>query len=571
MTAGDARDGPAAPAGAAGGDGVAAPASGRGARIAAWLAVGALVAALVALPFGDSGLLAGGTLAEVAAGDVQRRTADGWTAAPAGTELSNGDVVRTRDGRTTLRLADGGTARLAPATRLRLTTDGLEVPTGSVLLEVGEPVSARWEGLEARGSGAWRLDTAGFTRAGVYRGRVTVRDPAGSELTVGRLQQASLTDGTVNGEPGPLRYSPADPWDARLLAGAIATDRFVDQLQQSLTSQYGDRARGADFYRAFTADPAVSEALLSRLAGGETDGGVGRPDRVLTALTVAQTLVGRADLDPASAAEQVVTLRSAGARWGLILARHRLGAEALREVVDQALQQAQEGPGAAPGGPADGGAPGPGAPDGDGAAEEPADGGGPDDTPAGGGDDGQEPDAPDGGPGDDDGPGNGGSEPPSDDDVVGGVVDGVTGTVDGLLPGTPVDETTDAVGDLLNSQSSGGSGDDGAEASGSTATGSAAPTDGSGGGSTDGGSRDGSGPAPSSGSDSPDGSGSGTTSGSGSGSGAAGPDDGSAQQEDPPTDAPLEDTLDGVGGTVDGLLPGDPLDGTTDSVGGLLD
>lgn len=432
------------------------------ARVSAWLAVVVLVLTVGAVWIRDAGVLDRVVVAQVLVGPVERQTDDGaWEGLPPGTELWAGDVVRTGPEQGVLELGSGR-LRLASGSRVTLEEpDALQVAAGAVLLEVDDLVTVRWGLVSATGRGTWRLGTSEVSRVGVYRGGVAVRDEQGRERSLGRLQQVGLTGGTVEEEVLPLRYVASDPWDARLLAGALTVDRFVVQLQQSLTVDYGRGPRPASFYRAFRADPAVVRGVLRGAGRGQ----VRPPARILTGILVAQTLVRRAGLAPAEAVGEMVSLREQGAAWGLLLARHDLGVDALRDTVDLALQpEVDERDGGTDEG--EGGAqPQTGEPDGDegtGPSEGgPGDGGGEVDgarTDGTDGDGGTDTDGPASGPAE---PSDGATGPDADGDessLLGRLVD----LLDVLLPGDSEDDAVEGTGDLLFNGGDAGTRRDGA-------------------------------------------------------------------------------------------------------------
>lgn len=444
------------------------------ARLSAWSAVVVLLLAVTGLWIWDVGVLSSPLVAQHVAGPVERQVGEEWVDVAPREELEAGAVLRVRGEQGVLEFA-GGHLRLASGTEVLLRDrETVEVDAGSVLLEVDDLVTATWEEVSATGRGTWRLDVADAPRVGVYTGGAAVRDEGGRERSLARLQQVSMTDGSVAAEVVPLRYVGTDPWDARLLADALAVDRFVSQLQQSLTVEYGQRPRRAAFYRSFGIDRAVVRGLLSSLGeGGAAQ--VRAPSRILTGLLVSQTLVDRADLAPGPAVGEVVELRDQGAAWGLILLRRDLGVDDLRAVVDGALDQratsvGRDGDGRTGGG-GDGGAAGRGGDGGSRRRGEDAGDGAAGDTDGAAGDTGgaagdgdgtrstsgtEEPTA---GPGTPDGTSPPGTEEPSgepEDDrgLLERTLDGLARTLDQLLPGEPVGAVDDTAGDLLFNGSS---------------------------------------------------------------------------------------------------------------------
>ncbi len=444
-----------------------------GARGSAWMAVGALLVGLVATPFGVD--LTGSDFGRLADGLLQVRTADGWedleapATVPAGAELRAGpDTARIEVPGAVLHL-DGGAQLLAEAGEPR-------VHRGSVLVEADEVQQLRVGATTAEGRGQWRVDVGVSSRVATYRARLDLDDGV-SQREVGRFRQVSVRDGGL--EPGlrPLRYDGEDTWDEWLLADALAVDRLAARLHGTLGRTYGADLRDDDFYTAFTAvdggDLGGDLRDLAVRADGER---FGPPADVLVGLVTVDALAAGAGLSPGEALERAVRLRRAGATWGLVLVEHDLGASALRDATDRALQQVEltpppepeEPPGEADGTivpvDADESTPAPGEADGEPTAD-PAPAPAPSPTPA------PEPD------GDD--PDGTGTLDPVDEvirdtgDTVGDLVEDTGDTVGGLVEdtggtvGDVLQDTTDGLGDTVGDVGSLLDGQGGAGASGS--------------------------------------------------------------------------------------------------------
>lgn len=402
--------------------GTAAPATAGQGRLPA---VGAVLIALVALvtaPFqGDA--LAPGTL-RLTAGTAEVLAGDGWAPLMPGARVGLDTWVRATDGGAGAELAlRDGTAELRPGARLRLTDrDRLELERGSLLLDAG----ARWlvdvDLVTVAVIGVARLDLGPVRRVGVYEGGAGVT--AGDRGTpVGAYEQVDLADVDAL-EARPLRYDADDPWDARMLAGAIAVDAEVATLERGLQAQYGTALQEPAFYRDFLAVDDTLAASLPGLAPRERDDRFGPPAPTLTAVVVATVLVEHAGRSPGEATATIRASRAAGATWGLVLAAEGLGTRELGAATETALRRraiaVEEGRAA----PVSAGAP-------TGAAD---DGSAPDGTDTDG------PAPPSGrGPG---GPEPGADEPDPVEDTVEEVDEGV---------GEAVDETDGAVGELLDS------------------------------------------------------------------------------------------------------------------------
>lgn len=402
-----------------------------GARGSAWLAVAALVVALVATPFGVD--LGGSEFGRLVDGALQSRSADGWrhleapATVPAGAELRVGARPATIE-------IDGAVLTLSPDTRLHADPEAPRVRGGGLLVEAEQPSSVRVGATTARGRGQWRVDVGIASRVATYRGRVELDDGI-AQRRVDRFRQVSVRDGAL--EPGtrPLRYSADDPWDTWLLADALAVDRLGTRLRDALERRYGEEPRGAGFYAAFVtvADAGIDDDL-HELAVTVDGARFGPPGDVLVGVAAVDALATEAGDTPAEALERVVALRRAGATWGLVLVEHDLGPAALRAAADRALRQVEATPPPGPGpdeatgavAPVDAVAPTQPAPAVDGEETEPAPVPGPGPQP------------PDDGGGDDD------PLDPVEDAVGDGDDDGLPDPVEDA-----VDDTGDSVGDLL--------------------------------------------------------------------------------------------------------------------------
>lgn len=325
----------------------AAPASGtgpdRGSRVAAWIAVLTLVAGLaVAPPWGSPDDIPEGFAARFAAGDLERADDGGWTTVRPGELVADGTTVRSADGAELT--VSGGVIALAGGSEAVL-DDPVTLERGRLLTEVDEvDRSVRLGSVVAVGRGAWRADAGPTERLGVYRGGVGVRPTTGGDgVSVAAFEQAELLAGSLPETSLPLRYAPDDPWDARLLAAAIGTDREVERLERSLAAEYGSAAQPAGFYTDFE---AVTVADVARLEGfGLSDGDAyGPPSTVIVHLTVLRLLADATPRTAAEVAERTAQLRREGATWGLVLARSGLGADDLRAAVDLALVDAPPPP-----------------------------------------------------------------------------------------------------------------------------------------------------------------------------------------------------------------------------------
>lgn len=318
----------------------------RTSRVSAWVAVLAVIAGLaVAPPWRGTGGLPEGFAGRLVDGVLEREVDGGWSDVAVGELVPEGDRVRSSEG---ARLeVDGGELSLAAGSRAVLAAATV-LETGSVLTVVdGAERTVRLQAITASGRGAWRVDADAAPRVGVYRGGVGLRVQGEAEqaLALRRLEQADLIGGGLPAEPLPLRYSNADDWDVRLLAGVLAIDRQAAQVRAILEGRFGSEPLSEDFYLDFqVVDGALAEAL-PRFGETEGDRRVGPPADVLLGVIVTDLVRRGAALSGAEASERVITLRGAGATWGIVLALHDLGADALRGAADLLLRG---GPASAP-------------------------------------------------------------------------------------------------------------------------------------------------------------------------------------------------------------------------------
>lgn len=372
------------------------------ARGAAWLAIAAVVAGLILAPPGLGGESFQG-VGEVLAGELEVLRAGSWAALDRGSSVLAEEPLRTGTVGARLRVR-GGVLTLAPGSRLALERETTILRDGAVLFEGDAIRRVELGAVEVRGRGTFRVDASPSARAGVYRGGIAVSDDTG-DRTVGPYEQVELTEGRA-GETVPLRYVAEDPWDAALLAAAIAVDRQVDRTAASLRAVYGTQLQAPDFYRDFIAVDDVLAAALPELSPISRDGAFGPPAEALVAVIVTRLLVERSALEVDEATDEISAQRRLGATWGLLLRLHDLRADDLRAAADTALRSraiAVEEGSAAPvenppppeePGPADTAEPPPAPPDedpgpGDGDADEGDDGGG-DGDPDEGDDDGDD-------------------------------------------------------------------------------------------------------------------------------------------------------------------------------------
>jgi hypothetical protein len=303
-------------------------------------AIGAVLVALVALvaaPFqGDA--LGPGTL-RLVAGSAEVLHEDRWAPLVAGARVGLDAWVRaTPDGPGAELALTSGSVELRPGATARLVDrDRLELDGGSLLLEVEDRWVVDVDLVAVAVIGTARIDLGPVRRVGVYDGGVgvTVGERASA---VAAYEQVDLAD-TDRLEPRPLRYRADDPWDARLLAGAIAVDDDVAALQRGLRAQYGTALQTADFYRDFLAVEDTLASSLPGLAPRELADRFGPPAPTLTAVVIATVLVEHARMSPGEAAAAIRAARAAGATWGLVLAAEGLGTRELGAATETALRR----------------------------------------------------------------------------------------------------------------------------------------------------------------------------------------------------------------------------------------
>lgn len=317
------------------------PAAGFSSRASAWLAIGAAVLALVLAPPRAADVLPPGVLGTVTAGQLEQLVGATWRTAAVGDLVAAGAEVRVLDDGVAIRTRDGALS-LAAGTRGTLDLATIAIDRGAVLVESDAATEVTTPAVSARGRGAWRLDVTTSPRVGVYSGGVTVRDAVGGETSVGALEQVDVVERAVAPQPLALRYLVSDPWDMRLLAGAIAVDRQVSRLENTLERSYGTALQTREFYSDFVAvdeDLAATLPAVARLRDGDR---FGPPAETLVAVVVTVLLNQRAGFTTGAAVDEIAALRRSGATWGIVLARHDLGPDSFREAADDALRRRQQ-------------------------------------------------------------------------------------------------------------------------------------------------------------------------------------------------------------------------------------
>lgn len=311
----------------------------RPARASAWVAVAAVLLALVLAPPSGDGFGAG-EFGRLVAGELDLQVSGDWRPLDVGAVVPDGATVRTTDGTADLEVR-GGSLSLARWTEASFDGTDLDLGRGEVLVEAERSYTVQFGAVAGTGRGSWRVSTAGVTRFAVYDGGVEVRPPGTTEpIGVARYREAPVAEGTP-GAVRPLRYLPSDGWDARLLAEAIRIDRLLAATRRGLVTRYGTQPQSRAFYGDFARFRQLLDELPALAVVREGDR-FGPPAETLVAMIVADLLVARTGLSPDEAARDIDRLRAAGAEWGIILREHGLVAGDLDAGIERAVRQRGE-------------------------------------------------------------------------------------------------------------------------------------------------------------------------------------------------------------------------------------
>lgn len=292
--------------------------------------------------------------AESPSGDVQVRapgTSD-WVALSSGRRVTPEDEVRTRDGSVALARDDGARIELGRYTSLRVDrVTELTLEAGRVLIVVPEiPVEVEAQGVHAQARKAMYRVEAGYSiRVGSYGGEVTVSQDA-DRVTLGDFRQVEITGGVFQRDPLPMRISPSDDWDRKLLSDALDLDRQLRQYGRVFLYDFAAQARNPLFY--VTLVPGLPQSAIESLLRTRAD-----PADLLFGVLMA----GRVGDTVAASLGDLMRLRFAGATWGLIARERRIDMKAFLALVIAALVPPSS-PSASPGAtsrPSPGGSPGP--------------------------------------------------------------------------------------------------------------------------------------------------------------------------------------------------------------------
>jgi hypothetical protein len=243
-------------------------------------------------------------------------------------DLEPGDVVRTGlGGRALLRFPGGQFVEVAPDGELSVGDSGPELLTGSALVRAAAGLSVQVGDIAVRGERAlYRLDREVSLRVGVYDGGVSLPG-SGFEGQVPRLREAVVTAGIVARQPGPLSLDPRDPWDTRLLGGAIDLGLDLEQLEAGLARQLPSR-RARDTLEAVLPRTLSARKALSVIRGVSPAGG-------LVASVVAARLAAANAMPALSALRRVIEELRLGASWSVVVAQWEVARGALLAALDR--------------------------------------------------------------------------------------------------------------------------------------------------------------------------------------------------------------------------------------------
>lgn len=263
---------------------------------------------------GEARLDVSGT-AVVTTADGQRRTVRDDR-----TDVGPGDEVEVTAGTTRFEMADGvrleGRAGPAGDGREGTTVTMAIAPrlvAGQLLAIAPRPLEVRAGDTRvmvrpaSRDDGVARLDQRIGLAVGSYAGAVTVAS-AGRDADVPDLRRIDVAaPGAVGDTPQPLRYDPADPWDRRYLADALAIDA---QLAPLLA---GAGARADAF---LDADALAAAVGLDSARGLPTR--VGELDDGADALVLAAIAAAADGRSVGPAWDAAAAFHADGAPWGLV-------------------------------------------------------------------------------------------------------------------------------------------------------------------------------------------------------------------------------------------------------------
>ena len=254
---------------------------------------------------GDAATVMEGSTAQVAVGD-------GWSTRTAGETIDTGARVRATNREVALSFRDGE-IRLSPGTTALVTETAVELERGQALIDGSGALGAVLADTTVRGDAVFRVASGLGARVGVYEGVVTVTRPAQTR-NVAALRQLDLSAFRLASVADPLQYRDGDAWDQELLTDAIAFDEEAARLRTGIQREVGTAARRSSYYRRYAPGSVVN--LLADTATATRGQKFGPPSDILFTVFVSKAAAGAGNI--VSSARRVTTLRTDGARWGLI-------------------------------------------------------------------------------------------------------------------------------------------------------------------------------------------------------------------------------------------------------------
>jgi hypothetical protein len=223
--------------------------------------------------------------------------------------LSPGDqIVMGRTALAEVRLAKGLVFELSGADALVTGANSLKLTRGALLADVTAPAKVDAESVVVTASRAsFRVDRALATRVGVYAGSVVATRML-DKLKIPSLRQTIVAAGILPRAAKPLRISSTDRWDRRFLQEALDLDGRLSNFGRGLEAQLGAGA-GLPFFQQIMPLGLDLSFLSSYLTNRRSD--------LLIGLTLANGL-GKNPSTFAANFNQIITLWSDGATWGLI-------------------------------------------------------------------------------------------------------------------------------------------------------------------------------------------------------------------------------------------------------------
>jgi hypothetical protein len=178
-----------------------------------------------------------------------------------GATIEPGDRIEASRSPALIRLAGGRRITLAAESSVLISgDDSLKDPSGSLLAETTEPLSATFDDdVKARSdSGLFRFDILeGSWTAATYRGVVRVKEPGDAAVRVPSLYQASVAAGEVS-PAVPHFVSDNDPWDELYLDEVIELNQRLERFSDAISAEFENGTLGLDYFRQLIPDTDVS-------------------------------------------------------------------------------------------------------------------------------------------------------------------------------------------------------------------------------------------------------------------------------------------------------------------------